>query len=121
MAKILIRSLTGATFFRAGLGFPPEGRVIETDELSAEALALLGAEPNLRAEPAPTDADVEAVQAADLSERIRRAIAGLTEADFEDGKPKLAAVKAALPEDARRVTAKLLSEIWAGLQPPPAA
>lgn len=121
MAKILIRSLTGAIFHRAGLGFPPEGRIIETEELSAEALAVLGAEPNLRAEPAPTEAEVQQAETADLSERIRRAIAGLTEADFEDGKPKLSALKAALPEDAKRVTARLLAEIWAGLHPPPAA
>lgn len=121
MARILIRSLTGAVFHRAGLGFPPEGRVIETDALSAEALELLGAEPNLRAEPAPTEAEVQAVETGDLSERIRRAIAALPEDAFDDGKPKLAAVKAALPEDAKAITGKLLTEIWAGLHPPPAA
>jgi len=55
----------------------------------------------------------------DLKARVRAAINQLEPGDFDaDAQPKLGAVKERLPEEARKVTAKLVAEVWAEIARP---
>ncbi|WP_296639302.1 hypothetical protein [Roseinatronobacter sp.] len=116
-----IAAIAAAGFYRAGQFWPHEGVVIDPDTLDPGVMARLEAEPNLHIEPAPDgETAAEVVQADDaLRERIRAAIGDLpAEAFGADGTPNLTPLRRALPEDAKRITAELRDDIWAGLKPP---
>ncbi len=118
---VKIAAIAAAGFYRAGQFWPHEGVVIDPDTLDPGVMARLEAEPNLHIEPAPDgETAAEVVQADDaLRERIRAAIGDLpAEAFGADGTPNLTPLRRALPEDAKRITAELRDDIWAGLKPP---
>jgi hypothetical protein len=77
-------------------------------------LAALGvvARPNDAVVPVPP------APAVDLTALIIATLQNLDPSDFDaDGQPKLGAVKERLPEQAKKITAKLVAEVWAGLKP----
>ena len=122
MSALLIRSTAGDGFeghFRLGQFWPRAGRVVAQDAFTADEWAALEADPRLHIGPAPDEAQIEAeAKAQSLKDQIVAVLGTLEPGDFEaDGQPKLGAVKERLPEQARKVTAKLVAEVWAGLKP----
>jgi hypothetical protein len=122
MSALLIRSTAGDGFeghFRLGQFWPRAGRVVAQDAFTADEWAVLEADPRLHIGPAPDEAQVEAeAKAQSLKDQIVAVLGTLEPGDFEaDGQPKLGAVKERLPEQAKKVTAKLVAEVWAGLKP----
>ena len=118
----LIRSIPADGFeghYRLGQFWPNTGRVVAPATFSAEDWAVLEADPRLRIGPAPDDAVVETeAKAQSLKDQIVAVLGTLEPGDFEaDGTPKLGAVKERLPEYAKKVTPKLVDQIWAGLKP----
>ena len=122
MSALLIRSTAGDGFeghFRLGQFWPRAGRVVAQDAFTADEWAVLTDDTRLHIGPAPDEAQVEAeAKAQSLKDQIVAVLGTLEPGDFEaDGQPKLGAVKERLPEQAKKVTAKLVAEIWAGLKP----
>jgi hypothetical protein len=122
MSALLIRSIAAAEFeghYRLGQFWPRAGRVVAQDAFTTDEWAVLTADPRLHIGPAPDEAQVEAeAKVESLKDQIVAVLATLEPGDFEaDGQPKLGAVKERLPEQARKVTAKLVAEVWAGLKP----
>lgn len=123
MGALLIRSTAGTEFeghFRAGQFWPRAGRVVAQDAFTPDEWAALRADPRLQIVPAPDEAGVGAgARAESLKDQITAVIATLAPEDFEaDGQPKLGAVKERLPEQAKKITGKLMAEVWAELQRP---
>jgi len=121
--SILIRSIPADGFeghFRLGQFWPRAGRVVAQDAFTADEWAVLNADPRLHIGPAPDEAQVEAGAKVDsLKARVRAAISQLEPGDFDaDGQPKLGAVKERLPDEARKITAKLVAEVWAEIARP---
>ena len=119
MSALLIRSTAGDGFdghFRLGQFWPRAGRVVAQDAFTADEWAVLTDDTRLHIGPAPDEAQIEAeAKAQSLKDQI---LGTLEPGDFEaDGQPKLGAVKERLPEQAKKVTAKLVAEVWAGLKP----
>jgi hypothetical protein len=76
------------------------------------ALNVVALASDVRVPAAPAD------PAVDLKALIIATLQKLDPSDFEaDGQPKLGAVKERLPEQARKITARLVAEVWAGLKP----
>ena len=122
MSALLIRSTAGDGFeghFRLGQFWPRAGRVVAQDAFTADEWAVLTDDTRLHIGPAPEEAQVEAeAKAQSLKDQIVAVLGTLEPGDFEaDGQPKLGAVKERLPEQAKKVTAKLVAEVWAGLKP----
>lgn len=122
MSALLIRSNAGAEsegHFRLGQFWPRAGRVVAQDAFTADEWAVLTADPRLHIGPAPDEAQVETeAKAQSLKDQIMAVLGTLEPGDFEaDGQPKLGAVKERLPEQAKKVTAKLVDQVWAGLKP----
>jgi hypothetical protein len=122
MSALLIRSIAATEFeghFRLGQFWPRAGRVVAQDAFTADEWAVLTADPRLHIGPAPDEAQVEAeAKAQSLKDQIMAVLGTLEPGDFEaDGQPKLGAVKERLPEQAKKVTAKLVDQVWAGLKP----
>ena len=122
MSALLIRSTAGDGFeghFRLGQFWPRAGRVVAQDAFTADEWAVLTDDTRLHISPAPDEAQVEAeAKAQSLKDQIVAVLGTLEPGDFEaDGQPKLGAVKERLPEQAKKVTAKLVAEVWAGLKP----
>ncbi len=122
MSALLIRSIAATEFeghFRLGQFWPRAGRVVAQDAFTADEWAVLTADPRLHIGPAPDEAQVEAeAKAQSLKDQIVAVLGTLEPGDFEaDGQPKLGAVKERLPEQAKKVTAKLVDQVWAGLKP----
>jgi hypothetical protein len=123
MSALLIRSIAAAEFeghYRLGQFWPRAGRVVAQDAFTADQWAVLTADPRLNIGPAPDEAQVEAEAKVDsLKARVRAAISQLEPGDFDaDAQPKLGAVKERLPEEARKITAKLVAEVWAEIARP---
>lgn len=110
MEFVRIRAIRPEGRFRAGRFWPAEGAVVENGEFDEGARAALAADPYLRVEPvAAGESAADAVEAA--KEAIVAAIAGLPpEAFGADGKPKLDALRAALPD--LKVSAALRDDVW---------
>lgn len=111
MGFVRIRAVRPEGRFRAGRFWPAEGVVLAEGTLDDDAQAAIEADPYLRIEPAdaePDDAgDAEAAKA-----EIVRAISDLPpEAFGGDGKPRLDALRAALPS--LKISAALRDEVWA--------
>ena len=122
MSALLIRSTAGDGFeghFRLGQFWPRAGRVVAQDAFTADEWAVLTDDTRLHIGPAPDEAQIEAeAKAQSLKDQIVAVLGTLEPGDFEaDGQPKLGAVKERLPEQAKKVTAKLVAEVWAGLKP----
>ena len=116
---LMVASVAQAGFFRCGRFWPKDGVVVDPLEFTEEQWERLAAEPMLHITPAPDAAEVAAIEASlDLTARIKAAIGTLEAGDFEaDGRPKLGAVKERLPDEAKKVTAKVLADVWAELKP----
>jgi hypothetical protein len=122
MSALLIRSIAATEFeghFRLGQFWPRAGRVVAQDAFTADEWAVLTADTRLHIGPAPDEAQVETeAKAQSLKDQIVAVLGTLEPGDFEaDGQPKLGAVKERLPEQAKKVTAKLVDQVWAGLKP----
>ncbi|MCB1397263.1 MAG: hypothetical protein KDJ98_15145 [Rhodobacteraceae bacterium] len=114
---IKIAAVAAAGFHRCGQFWPQAGRIVDPDALGPEVVARLAAEPQLHIAPAP-EGEAEAVQAASLRDQVKAAIGTLEAEGFDEaGAPKLDALKKALPKGTRGVTAALLAEVWAELNP----
>jgi hypothetical protein len=111
-----IRAKPERGFRRCGVHFPRVGETFEPDDFTADQWAVLNAEPNLivRAagaegenanETPPDDASIKAAMTAQL--------AAFLAADFQkNGKPKLEAFQAALPEMKKHITGALRDAVW---------
>lgn len=117
--KILVKTVADpGPFFRLGRGWTKAGVVVEQAEFSDDEWALLAGEPMLHVGPAPDEAEIAQVQADDLGDRLKAMIAGLEADSFgKDGKPRLDALRAALPEAKDQITAELRDQVWAGVKP----
>ena len=113
-----IAAIAAAGFFRAGRFFPKDGVTIPVTDLTETDLERIRAEPNLRIEEVDGDA-VAALSDEDLKKLVSVAIATLTEDGFDkNGKPKLDALRAAIPDEKSRITSDLRDEVWAALRKP---
>ena len=120
-ASVLVTSNPGGEFeghFRLGQFWPRAGRVVAQDAFTADEWAVLTADTRLHIGPAPDEAEVEAeAKAQSLKDQIVAVLGTLEPGDFEaDGTPKLGAVRERLPGQARKITARLVAEVWAGLK-----
>lgn len=108
MTAVRIRSTLPDGRYRAGRRWTAEGVVVARDKLDAEAWEAIAADPFLHVSPAAAE---EAEAAGDQAE-IVAAIGRLAPEDFDAaGKPKLDALRAALP--GVKVSAALRDEVWA--------
>lgn len=129
LSMVGISSLTGNSFWRCGVQFPPdpETKIVPVDTFDEEQWEAILADPSLRVVPVDADAlaaDEIAASDSALEAAIITAIDGLTPQDFDaKGKPKVEALKAALPELADQINTGVRDDIWAGLKAnaPPAA
>ncbi len=118
MNRLLLKIAAVAVqgFFRAGRHWPHEGVIMPVADLTEGDLKRIRAEPNLHVEE--VDGDRPDLSDDDLRAALMAAITALSDDSFgQDGKPKLEPLRAALPDQADRITAKLRDEIWAGLRP----
>ena len=119
MTRLLIRTTAASgLFYRLGRAWTAAGVAVDEDDLSPEDRAVLEAEPMLHVGPAPDAARVAVAADDDLRGRVRAAIAGLAEEGFTEGAPTLEAVRAALPDVKRGLTAKLVAEVWDSVRSP---
>lgn len=104
--------------FRAGRFWPAGGVVVALDDLDEDARAAIAADPILRVEVAECEADAGEAAEGEKAE-IVAAIASLPpEAFGGDGRPKLDALRTALPK--LKVSAALRDEVWAEVKVAPA-
>lgn len=106
-------------FYRAGLGWPKAGVVVDRAAFTPEVWDRLTAETMLRVEPVAAEA--EAVdEAAALRARIRDVFPQLEAADFnKKGIPMVSAVERLLPGDAKAITGAMVAEVWADVKAGP--
>lgn len=103
-------------FYRAGLGWPKVGVVVDRAAFTPEDWDRLTAETMLRVEPVAEEAEAVNEEAA-LRSRIRDVFPQLEAADFgKTGFPKVGAVERLLPADAKAITAALVAAVWADLK-----
>jgi len=118
--KIKISARDPRGFRRLGRRWPQGGTTVSQDAFSEAEWEILMREPQLILTPIKAGEEEDAAEAAALSAAlaaIKGAIAELgAEAFQKDGKPKLDALKAALPEII--VTAALRDQAWAEVAPP---
>ena len=118
--KIKISARDPRGFRRLGRRWPQGGITVSQDAFSETDWAILMREPQLILTPIKPGEEEDAAEAAALRAAlaaIKGAIAELgAEAFQKDGKPKLDALKAALPEII--VTAALRDQAWAEVAPP---
>lgn len=122
IAAVGISSSTGQSFWRCGVQFPPDPdkRIVPIDTFDKEEWKTILADPSLRV--VPVDGEAEAIadkvtSDAALEASVIEAINGLKSEDFHaTGKPKVDALKAALPELAGQINATLRDAIWLGLK-----
>lgn len=104
--------------FRAGVQFDATPAAFPEDRFTPREWAQIKADPMLAvldADAAP-DATPEGADLA-LRQRIVAAIATLSADEFiASGAPDLGALRAALPDDAKAITAKLRDEVWADMK-----
>lgn len=118
-ARFRISAAKTDLFYRAGLGWPKAGVVVDRSAFSDADWDRLTAETMLTVAPvAETVAEDDAVIA--LRVRIRDVFPQLEAADFgKTGVPKVAAVERLLPADAKAITGALVAEIWADVKAGP--
>lgn len=114
MTAVRIRSTLPDGRYRAGRRWTAEGVVVARDELDAEAWEAIAADPFLHVSAAAAE---EAEAGAGDQAKIVAAIGRLAPEDFDAaGKPKLDALRAALP--GVKVSAALRDEVWAEVKTP---
>jgi hypothetical protein len=114
---LAVASITGAMFWRCGHQFSPEGEVFAPDAFTDAEWEVILADPWLKVSPAeaPADRDEEAEVEAALDAAVLNAIANLAPDGFgQDGKPSVAALKTALPDQAGAITAAVRDRVWEG-------
>ena len=118
MASLLkIAAIAASGFFRAGRFFPKDGVTVPVTDLTEADILRIRADPNLHVQDIEGDG-AELISDADLTELVKVAIGTLAEDGFDKaGKPKLDALRAALPDAKDRITAELRDAIWAELKP----
>ena len=118
--KIKISARDPRGFRRLGRRWPQGGVTVSQEDFSETDWVILMREPHLILTPIKAGEEEDAAEAAALSAAlaaIKDAIADLGAESFQkDGKPKLDALKAALPEIP--VTAALRDQAWAEVAPP---
>lgn len=118
-ARFRIAAAKTDLFYRAGLGWPKAGVIVDRSAFSDADWDRLTAETMLRVEPVADEAEVVTEEAA-LRARIRDVFPQLEAADFvKTGVPKVAAVERLLPADAKAITGALVAEVWADLKAGP--
>lgn len=115
-----IKASAEAGFHRCGEFFPHTGRVFAESVFTPEQWERLKNEPALHiseTEDAPTSGDEPEVDADhDLKLALAHKVAELAAQDFQkDGKPKLEALRKALPEVKADITADLRDVVWDSL------
>lgn len=125
---VLIKAAAGAlhgSFRRLGRTFTTTGTIVNPADFTKEEWDILVAEKMLHIGPAPDTALGGASGEVDddaLRALVKEALGKLDPAEFgEGGVPSADAVRRVLPPKTKGVTASLVTEIWASLQPPPAA
>jgi hypothetical protein len=112
-------AINGA-FFRLGLKWTTEGTVVDTSDFTADEWKILTTDKMLHIGPAPDGSVAVAQEDATLRDALKATFGEMEAADFEaNGKPKLGAVKERLPAQAKHITAKLVADVWAELNPAP--
>ncbi len=125
MTKQLIRiaavaSALNGTFFRLGRAFTTEGVIVEPETFTEDEWAVLQSTSMLHISPAPEGAEVEMAAQATVADAVKAAIGALEPAGFDkDGAPTVAALRDALPDLSKKITAKLVAEVWSELKPAP--
>ncbi len=118
--KIKISARDPRGFRRLGRRWSQGGITVSQEDFSETDWVILMREPHLILTPIKAGEEEDAAEAAALSAAlaaIKAAIADLgAEAFQKDGKPKVEALKAALPEII--VTAALRDQAWAEVVPP---
>lgn len=116
MKLLKIAAIGVDLFFRAGRAWPKDGVTIPVTDLTEADLKRIKAEPRLHVEEIDGDA-VDEMSDAGLRQLMATTIAGLEPDAFgKDGKPKLDALRAAIPDEKARITTELRDEVWATLQ-----
>lgn len=106
-------------FYRAGLGWPRAGVVVDRATFTDADWDRLTAETMLRVEPVVAEAETVDAEAA-LQGRIRDVFPQLEAADFnKSGTPKVSAIEKLLPDDAKAITAAMVAEVWADVKAGP--
>ena len=112
MALFLVSALPTRGFYRAGIFWPHAGLVTDQFDLSIADWDAIVAEPMLRVMPAPEGSIP--VEPATVDEQVRLAFGGLaTDAYDAKGRPRVDALRAALPALATVITAELRDRVWA--------
>jgi hypothetical protein len=116
LIKVSARALSG--FWRAGLFWPHEGKIVDVRELGEDTVKRLLDEPQLHVAPAPDGAAAAREDEAATAEAIKAVIGELGPDEFQkDGKPKLDALKERLPELKAKITAALRDAVWDTVKP----
>jgi hypothetical protein len=112
----VVASITGMAFWRCGMQFSPEGNTVEIEKLDAGVWDILIDDPWLKVSPAPApdEDDSDTQHQGGLTDALVDVIRGLPADGFDaSGKPKVDALKAALPERAGEINAKVRDAVWA--------
>jgi hypothetical protein len=113
-----VATAANGQFMRLGRMWPTSGTVVDATGFTEDQWAILTAEKMLHIGPAPEGAAAVAVEDAALRDVLKATLGALEPGDFEaNGKPKLGALKERHPDLANRITAKLLTALWAELNP----
>lgn len=116
MKLLKIAAIGVDLFFRAGRGWPKDGITIPATDLTEADLDRIRAEPRLHVAEIDGDADTE-ISDEDLRQLVATAIGELDADAFgQDGKPKLPALRSAIPDHKDRITTEMRDEVWARLQ-----
>ena len=100
-------------FWRCGTFFSKAGGLFEKEHFSDAQWEILKAEPMLRMEAATKDAEAEL---AAWKAKVTQIIKDLPPEQFQsDGKPRVDAINAALPEGLPKITAPDRDAAWADL------
>lgn len=124
MMSALIKIAAVATalngvFHRLGRAWTTEGTIVAPDDFTEAEWEILQGTSMLHITPAPDGAEVEAQVNLTVADAVKAAIPKLDAGAFDGaGVPKLDALKEALPEMAKKITAKLVAGVWAELNPP---
>lgn len=111
-----VASAVNGSFMRLGHKWSTEGTVVEPSDFTEADWAILTAEKMLHIGPAPDGAAAAVIEDTALRDALKVSIGALEAGDFEaDGKPKLGALKERHPAQAKRITAKLVADLWAEL------
>lgn len=118
--NVLIKARDEIGFHRCGVFFPHKGRIFTSDDFTDKQWERLQNEPMLHlseTKEAPTDGAMLAEDPnAGLKGLMVAEINDFTTGDFQkDGKPKLDALRIALPDHKAQIDAPLRDAVWEGM------